>query len=242
MCYHKHMRDKDISPLREFFQNKYVLIFIVIDIIAIIALVGVFINRASKTSSIYFNVAPVDATISVNGDTHYSNGQFDITPGKYNVKISHDGLETKEFTVNIGSKDYTSVVTFLADTSHSFDFYRLKDNYESFRKLKDIASADSNTTTDKDTSAQEFIAKYDRIMSIVNVLPIKGYVYTDPSVNMSTGGFTIKNGLYKKQCEQSACLIVQHYGKDYESEVIRKIKAAGYNPDDYQLIYERYAK
>lgn len=242
MCYHKHMRDKDISPLREFFQNKYILIFILIDIIAVIALVGVFINRASKTSSIYFNVAPVDATISVNGDTHYSNGQYDIAPGKYKVKISHDNLETKEFTVDIESKGYASVVTFLTGANHSFDFYELQDNYESFRKLKDIATAKNNITTDKDTSAQEFITNYEHIMSIADVLPIKGYVYAEPTANMSTGGFTIKNGLYKTQCQKSACLIVQYYGKGYESEVPKEIEKAGYNPDDYQLIYERYAK
>ena len=242
VCYHKHMRDSNNSPLKEFFHNKYILAFLVIDIIAIIALVGIFTNRAAKVSSIYFNVTPVDATISVNGDKHYKNGQFDIAPGKYKVEISHEGLETKTFDVDIESRDYASVVIFLADTDHNFDFYKLQNNYESFRKLKDIASAENNITTDNDTSAETFIVDYGHIMSIVDILPLKGYVYSEPSANMSTGGFTIKNGLYKEQCQKSACLIVQYYGKDYEKEVSKTIKEAGYKPEDYQLIYERYAK
>ena len=35
---------------------------------------------------------------------------------------------------------------------------------------------------------------------------------------------------------------MSYYGKDYEDEVAKKIKEAGYNPDDYELIYKRYAK
>ncbi|MBP5656435.1 hypothetical protein J6X15_02520 [Candidatus Saccharibacteria bacterium] len=236
------MRDRNNSPLQEIFHNKYILAFLIIDIIAIVALVGIFVNRATKVSSINFNVTPVDATISVNGDKHYSNGQYDIAPGTYKVVISHDGLDTKTMTVDIGARDYANVTVFLADADHNFDYYKLQNSYESYRKLKAIASAENNITTDKDASAQDFIADFERAMSIVDELPIKGYVYSEPSANMSTGGFTIENGLYKKQCTQSACLIVRYYGKDYEKEVLKQIKQAGYNPDDYQLVYERYAK
>jgi len=51
-----------------------------------------------------------------------------------------------------------------------------------------------------------------------------------------------KRGVAKKECEKSACLIVKYYGKGYEDEVIRKIEKAGYDPEDYQIIYERRAQ
>ncbi len=82
------MRDKDNSPLKEFFHNKYILAFLAIDIIAIVALVGVFINRSTRISTINFNVVPANATISVDGDKHYKNGQYDIAPGAYKIEIS----------------------------------------------------------------------------------------------------------------------------------------------------------
>lgn len=233
------MRDKENSPLKEFFHNKYILAFLAIDLIAIIALVGVFINRSTRVSTINFNVVPADAIISVNGDKHYKNGQYDITPGTYKVEISHDGLETKTISVDIDTHNYVTVTVFLADSDKNFDYYTLNSNYEAYKKLKTIASAENNITTDKDTSAQDFIAKYDRTISIFNELPIKGYVYTEPSVNTSTGGFAIESGRNKKECEKSACLLVKYYGKDYENEVTKKIKEAGYNPEDYQIIYER---
>jgi len=236
------MRDKDNSPLKEFFHNKYILAFLAIDVIAIVALVGVFINRSTRISTINFNVVPANATISVDGDKHYKNGQYDIAPGAYKIEISHDGLETKTLTVDIDPRNYVAVTVFLTDSDKSFDYYKQNDHYESFKSLQSIASSENNITTDKDTSAQEFITNYNKTLSIFSKLPIKGYVYAEPSVNMSTGGFAIEEGRGKKECEKSACLIVKYYGKGYEDEVIRKIEKAGYDPADYQIIYERRAQ
>ena len=232
------MQDKNISPLQEFIHNRYVWAFIAIDILAIIVVASVFFHQAAKVSTINFNVTPLDATISVNGDKHYANGQYKIAPGKYKISISHDGLETKTFSVDIGSRNYTNVTVFLTNANKNFEFYTLQKNYESLKKLKTIASAENNITTDKDTSAQQFITNYEHIMSIKDALPLKGYVYSEPSANMSTGRFTIENGQSNRSCKKSTCLLVRYYGKDYENAVLEKIKEAGYNPDDYEIVYE----
>lgn len=169
------MRDNNISPLREFFHNKYILAFLAIDLIAIAALVGVFINRSTRISTINFNVVPANATISVDGDKRYKNGQYDIAPGAYKIEISHDGLETKTLTVDIDPRNYAAVTVFLTDSDKSFDYYKQNDHYEPFKSLQSIASAENNIITGKDTSAQEFITNYDKTLSIFSKLPIKGY-------------------------------------------------------------------
>ena len=232
--------DGSISPLRAFFRNKWVRIILIIDVIAIFGIIGVLIWQATKVSTIIFNVAPIDATISVNGNTNYTNGEYALTPGAYEIEISHEGLETKTVSVNIEPQHVMNVTLFLADANSDFDFYKLKDNYGSYQKLKTIASADSNITTDQDASAESFISDFERTMSIMNILPIKGYVYAEPSVNVSTAGFTIHNGQGVKGCEKIACLLVNYYGKDYEEAVTNEINEAGYSPMDYQIIYERY--
>ncbi len=234
------MQDENISPLREFFHSKYVWIFWAIDIIAIIAVIAVIAHQSAKVSTIYFNVVPVDATISVNGDTHYANGQYEIAPGKYNVSISHDGLETKTLSVDLESHDYSTVNIFLSGSDKNFDFYKLKDNYESFKKLKTIASAEYNITTDNDASAQQFIVDYEHTLSFLDALPIKGFVYAGSRASMPTGGFTMVKGQNNKACTESACLLIRYHGIGYKKEVMNKIKKAGYNPDDYQIVYERY--
>lgn len=234
------MQNNDVSRVKAFFRNKWVRVFLVIDVIAIIGVAVVLIRQATKVSTITFNIAPVDATISVNGDTSYANGRFDITPGTYEIKISHEGLETKTMTVNIDHRHFVTVATFLSGADGNFEFYEQKNRSSSYQKLKSIASAGSNITTDNDTSAEKFITEFERKMTIMDKLPIKGYIYSDQSASVSTSGFVIRNGQNNKECTKATCLLVNYYGKDYESEVAKKIKKAGYNPDDYQIVYERY--
>lgn len=238
MCYYKHMQDNDTSFFREFIRNKYIKLFLILDIIAILAVIGLLIYRATRISKIYFNVAPLDATISVNG-VNYSSGQHDITPGSYEIKISADGLEAKTLSINIEPHHYVTVATFLSDNGKTFEYYKFKKNQGSYLRLKSIASAENNITTDSDTSAQDFIIKYEQALTIYDKLPLKGYLYEEPSVSMSTGGFAIQDGRSKDQCDKMNCLIVRCYGKNYENAVLEKIKEAGYNPEDYQIIYER---
>ena len=232
--------DGSISPVRVFFRSKWVRIILIIDVLAVIAVIGVLIWNATKTATINFNIAPTDAKIQIDGRGEYYNGSYQVHPGKHTITISHDGLETKNFEIDLKSGYDTTLAAFLKGTNNSYEFYELKDNYESFQKLAQIAGKDNNITTDHDTSAEEFIADFQHTLTIMDTLPIKGYVYADPSVNSSTAGFAIRNGISKEGCEMTACLLVNYYGKDYESAVEKAITDAGYNPADYQLLYERY--
>ena len=108
------------------------------------------------------------------------------------------------------------------------------------KKLESIASAEDNITTDHDTSAEGFIKNYKRMMSISEILPIKKYIHADPEINTSTGGFIIQEGTSDAGCEKIACLLVEYFGRGYEKTVIETIEDAGYEPTDYQIIYERY--
>ena len=212
----------------------------IIDILIIVTIVVIKAWQSTKISVIDFNIAPIDATISVSGNTSYSNGQFSITPGTYEIKISHEELEPKTITVNIEPHQIVPVTLFLAGADNDFSFYELKDNYKSFEKLQSIASAGKNTTTDNDISAEKFITSYKKILSIFDKLPIKGYVYENPEANSSTAGFTIRNGENNNSCIKSACLLVNYYGYGYERATIEKIKETGYTPTDYEIVYERY--
>lgn len=234
------MHDENGSLLKAFLSNRWVRAILVIDVIVIIIVTGVYIRQSNKNSTISFNVVPISATISVNGNTKYTNGQYSITPGTYKIAISYEGLETKTLSVTVEPHSFVSVTTFLSGADNSFEYYELKNNFMAYQKLKTIASADNNLTTDNDTTAQEFIANFERKMSIFNVLPLNGYIYSEPAANASTGGFVIQKDQSEKKCNKSACLLIRYFGKDYEEAALQKIKEAGYNPDDYQIIYERY--
>ena len=214
-----------VSPLKIFFRQKWVRIILIIDVLAILIVAGIIIHNATKVSIISFNIAPVDAVISVNGNTSFTNNTYKITPGTYEIKISHDNLETKTFTIDIAPHDAITFTAFLKDVDEKFSFYESKEN---------------NLTYDNDVSAEEFIKKVTKALGIFELLPIKGYIYEDTEINTSTAGFAIKDGRSSSKCEKIACLLINYYGHDYEELVTEKIQEAGYDPENYQLIYERY--
>ena len=232
----------NVSPLRAFFRKKWVRVVLCVNLIMVIVVIGAIIYNSTKTSSLVFNVTPIDATISVNGNNNYSNGMYKFTPGTYEITISHTDLKPKTFTVKLEPHCVYTIVTFLVGQDNNFEFYELKENVASTNELQKIASADENITTDHDASAEQFISEYKRKMSIMELLPLKGYVHANQEVGASTAGFTIRNGFESEKCKKMACLLVNYYGIDYEEAVQNKIKDAGYSANDYEIVYERYQR
>ena len=231
--------DGSISPVKQIFRNKWVRIVLIIDVVILFVIIGVIIWDSTKNTTINFNVTPVDAKIQIDGQGEYSNGSYQIHPGHHTITINHDGFAAKSFTMDLQSDYDTTLVTFLSNGT-DFSFYTIKDNFSSFQKLVDIASKGNNITTDQDYSAESFISDFQHKLSISKVLPIKGYVHGALGVSASTAGFAIREGGNNSECEKIACLLVNYYGKGYEEEVMKKIKETGYDPADYQIVYERY--
>lgn len=228
-----------VSPIRAFLRNKWVRLILIIDVIAIITVIGVIVWNATKSTMINFNVTPIDAKIQIDGSGEYSNGSYRVHPGTHEITISHDGLVTKTFTLDLQSGYNTTLTAFLSGEGNNFEFYELKDNYASFEQLAAIASADNNITTDQDTSAEQFIQDIEYALSILEILPIRGYVYVDSQPNNSPAGFAILDGLNEEKCEKVACLLVNYVREGAESAIMKKIEETGYDPVDYQIIYER---
>lgn len=225
-----------------FFKNKWVRLILAIDAVMILAIIGMVILDIAKNSVIYLNVTPVDAIISIDGRTEVTNGMYAIMPGTHEITIAREGLESKTFTIDIAPDYVVEFTTFLKGEGDNFDFYKLIPNYNSYLKLVEIASVGNNRTTDEDFSAEPFIVDFERVLSITDDLPIKGWVYGAPAGtgNGATAMFAIQNGINMKECEIISCLLVNYDGTDFEEEVIKSIEDAGYDPLDYQIIYKRF--
>lgn len=59
--------DESVSPVRQFFRHKWVRLILALDVVAIVAVVGILIWNATKTATINFSVAPIDASIQIGG-------------------------------------------------------------------------------------------------------------------------------------------------------------------------------
>ena len=241
------MQDGSVSPIRSFFRNKWVLLSLAIDIIIVIFIIVISINKAAETAIINFDVTPVDATITINGRGGYENkGQpiegnrnsdrsYSLKPGTYEIQISHPDLDTKTFNLNLESNTNTTITTFLSKDG-DFSFYTLRDNLSSFNRLAEIASAEDNQTTDHDTSAETFIANFQRNYDFYSDgLPL---IYAERDDNGKTTKYISVRAGYN--CNITLCLQTTVYDENDEAIVNSLIEGAGFNVEDFEIEYRTY--
>ena len=223
----------DYSPVQTFLHNKWVRIVLIANAIIIIVIICLLIWQSTKVSTVNLNITPVDATISINGDKKYQNGQYSITPGTYNVTISHEGLEPKNFTIDVAPQSVVTISTFLSDKDHTFDFYKLRKNYPSYAKLEEIASADNNITTE--TFIKRFQEDYE---ALTTKLPI------DHSETIYQDGFyEIKNSfniIARNDCTNTLCIQVNTLSANDKEYINAIIQEKGLNVEDFEIEYKYY--
>ena len=232
--------DGSISPVKAFFRNKWVKLILVINVLAIIAVIGVIVFNVTKTVVINFDVAPVDAKIQIDGFGNYSSGSYNIHPGNHEITISHDGLITKTFTMDLQSGHDATLIAFLSGENNNFEFYELRDNYDSFQQLAAIASEGKNTTTDQDTSAAEFITHFKHAYDLwQNNLPIEysNYENTEDGYTKLTVGVTIKKNY--DDCQKYLCIkaVIKGADKNYADQLLID---KGFDLEDYEVIYKLF--
>ena len=116
------MQDGSISLIRGFFRKKWVIITLAVNVIIIVGVVTIAIYNSTKNAIIKFAIAPVDATIAVNGNDSYHNGSYQFQPGTYDIVISRDGLTSKTFNIELQPNNNIAITTFLSKNGN-FDFY-----------------------------------------------------------------------------------------------------------------------
>lgn len=229
------------SQVKNFFKNKWVRLVLVIDVLVIVFIIGVAIWNATKTATLIINVAPVDAKVQVGSDV-YSNGTYKVHPGTYDISVSKDGLDTKTFTVDVGANDAIDFAVFLKAGEKDFNYYTMMNNYESFRKLAEIASAVSNNTFDNDTSAEAFVTDFQKKYNLYEsgVLPIEYTTYdVIDGTRVLTADVTIRRGT-EDICEKTLCLEALMALTNDNNLINNLLTDNGLNPADYEIHYKYY--
>ncbi len=235
------MQDQNLSPLRAFFRNKWVIVTLIVDAIVIIALIIIAVINSTKKSVLTFNVVPADAQILVNGREGYTNGSYRLPPNEYEIQISYPNLVTKTFIIDLAKHDVGTITTFLSGEDNDLSFYKLKDHYGDFLDLTQIASANDNQTTDKDTSAGEFIKKINAALQpYYRSLPIEHQEYEtlDGEKELSMD-ITIKAD-HDEECETFLCLKALMVFTDDTDFVNSLLEENGFNLEDYEIHYKIY--
>ncbi len=233
---------QEASRLGDFFRNKWVRLALILDSFVLIAIIAIIIYNVTKTATVVFNVAPVDATISLNGNSSYTNNTYAVHPGTYEVAITRDGLDEKVFTVDLPANATTKITIFLAKDGDNFEFYEYEDHLESYEKLASIASAEDNQTTDYDTSAEPFLANQAEKDQISKILPVSFPICDGPATRTNCDSVRISYE-YNENCDWKKCVVIKARGngltEEYLSLASTYLADNGFILKNYNYVYEQ---
>ena len=164
-------------------------------------------------------VAPASATVKID-DKNYDNGTFRIPVGEHSVYIEKEGFISQEFTINTMTTN--KIYAYLKQSDDSLSWYY---DHESDALL---------LTKIGDFLSDQEAKKFNALHSIIEHLPI---VYANYDDQYNYTEYRIDGGQFKG-CETSFCLKVTDTTGNNLEAAKQKIKDLGFNPDNFQILYE----
>ncbi len=209
------------------FIEKHFIVMLAGAFMIVLALVFMIIGiNMNYSASLDILVVPTDAKILVDG-REYANGLYEnLHIGKALVQISREGFESQKFEIELRRGEKTKLYVLL-DGDEEFS----NDNAdETTLYLTDIINEYLG-----ELETAELVEKY----PIMADLPIAYEDYLDNYTKYVS--YRVDGGQYK-ECTQVFCLkITDITGGNYE-RALEAIRGRGYNPDDYEIIYEDTSK
>lgn len=207
-----------------FKRHKVVSCLVLVNIIAIIIVVAIIVVHVSKTATIDIKVAPSEAKIEINGGAYDNFQSYDVAPGNYHVKISMDGMRTREFDFTLEKDGFQRVWSYLVDENGGFDYYL--SHPEEIPILEQVAT---------DEKAEAFLEKYNAVVEIDEELPIKVDDYTENFSDYIEYEIVADD---REDCPKVRCLKIIDGTGGNEQAAKDYLKSEGYNLDDYEITYE----
>lgn len=222
-------------------------LIIITTIIAIIAIiVAAFIYSYLHSSTLVIQVAPTNATITINDKT-YQNGIFKTKPqDQITATISANGFQTKTINLPLEKHKINQLFTYLVPTNDNWEYYEKAENQESLSILLtnsgyqswDLIKVNSNLTTDQDNSADTLIKK----LSIETITPIQFSICGEPATRSNCDSISI-NYTYSSECDNQLCLAISGRRAALTPETLNTVKTKmaekGYNLDNYSYFYQQ---
>lgn len=202
-------------------------LFVIVVVLGIVLLNGVLSENTDSdddasnndffdadTSMIEVLVAPSTARIMIGGN-QYTNGEYELTPGEYEVSIEEAGFEPYYATIIVSDKHKTYVTTCLHPVNGNENYY--DDNPEQYvicqtsDEMVDVSAWDQNALTDQ-------------IFEYTPFHNDKGGFYVDPYYNNDN---ELVVEITFKDCSQEATVL--------EQRAYDWMREQSLNPEDYTI-------
>ena len=206
------------------YNKKPIRIAVITCVLFFIIILGVsayfLIDEAQKTAVIHFIVAPVSANISLNGESFKNLETHNIKPGDYELIISKpDYFEnwTGSFTIGEGeTKEVYVKLNPLPNTNWYKDHPSDADSIDAINDYKLYQRSDY------------LVKNY----PLITKLPIQVEYFK----NNSTYIYYVIS--YTVDDDNHVTILIQDYTGDNYNPALERIKAEGFNPDDYVIKYQ----
>lgn len=201
----------------------FLITLIAVSIIAILLLILIpAINGAQKTTLLGINIAPGDAILTIDGEDYHS-GIYEMAAGSYTGTLHKDGFSSKTVNFELKADETTTIYEYILNDAEGFSYFE--------RSKTDLATLENIDDTDVKT----FLANYAKKKDIINNLPILLDYYIEEEATLFSGRIT--DGSNDVRCDYAFCLRVDQSEK-YAWRVKEVIELAGFNYEDYRIIYE----
>lgn len=205
--------------MKSFIKSHPLLVIVFSVLIFITGVLFITALSLKDTSEIELRIAPSSATVTIDGKP-YENGTFRISTGVHTIKIEKSGFTTKEYTFDTTKTD--KIYDYLLENDGGYTWYL---NHKEDALL--LTSIGDYLTTLEST-------KYTSEYPVSTVLPII-YAHYDEDYNYTE--YRIDGGSFTG-CDTDFCIKVTDTTGGNLDAAKQKIRDAGYNPDDYQILYE----
>lgn len=196
-----------------------------LNVVAVLIAILVIIIYQSKTATVDIMVTPSAAVIELNGKKYDNLATHDVRPGEYHVRISMEGMQAKEYDLNLADNGFARIWDYLLDADGGFSYY--VSHPEDAMLLEDVADAE----------AREFLQEFAERQSIRDVLPLT-FANTYDENATEVVSISIDFGVGEECEEKPYCLVIYDYTGKNSEKAIGMIREAGYNPDDYELVFK----
>ncbi len=211
--------------------NKFVLGFLIFDLLAIIFLIVLSVISSFRTATVSIQVVPLDSKITINGKTYENNNTYNILPSKNaKIEISHEDLETISYTQDLDNDTTTNISKYLTGKDQDFSYYEYKDHQKDLEGLVTLAPS-----FPKETKLQSFV----KWAKIKDVTPISQNSLCDGAEIRDNCYSIFINANYYHDCNNKLCIAISDTSGKKHPELYEKLlKDKGYDLKDYKVIYE----
>lgn len=197
---------------------------IVAFIVLVIAAIILFIQDTKRTATLEITVAPSFAKVEIDGKTYKTSGVERLEPGHYSVKVSADDFTPKETEIDLTNGETTQLMLALMPTDGSMQWYI--DHPSEMMILNTIGDAEALKTANN----------YHELYPISKALPI--IVVEVDKTTYAWTEYRIDGGTFEGCKNKDFCVKITDSTGGNKDTAYAKIRASGYNPDDYEVIYE----